>query len=204
MNSFFDEYGKNQKPKVTNNYPPKVKKQKSGCLTCLFGFLIMNIIFLLIIGGLIWGAYYFLTNFKKAEPGDYFKVDNINDPVLDCKDSLSCVQESIENCKKAKGVSDLGDFAEMELEVVGKSGTSCVVYAKILEIKELPESMSLIPSFVSDSVFKDLSMECLVPQSVYTQGIEKIGEYVKENSTESCKGSLIEMLDKLNIDLSKI
>lgn len=187
-----------------NGNVPVIKKEKSGCTGCLIGFLIMNVISLLVIGGLIWGAYYFFTNFKKVEPGDFFEVDNPDGPVIDCKDSLSCVQESIENCDKSKGISNLGDFAEIELEVVGKSGTSCVVFAKILEVKKLPESMNLVPDFVSNSIFKDLSMECLVPYSAYSQGIEKMGEYVKENSTENCKGPLMDMVDKLNIDLSKM
>ncbi len=173
---------------------------KKFLLGCLVSSLISFLISVLLIGG----AYYYFTNFKKVEPGDFFKVDNPDGPVIDCKDSLSCVQESIENCEKAKGISELGDFAEIELDIVGKSGTSCVVFAKILEIKKLPESMSLVPDFVSNSIFKDLSMECLVPYSAYSQGIEKIGEYVKENSTENCQGPLMDMVDKLNIDLSKI
>jgi len=183
--------------------PPRTRRRGgSGCSGCLMGCLISGLISLLISAVLIGGAYYFFTQLKKAEPGDYFEIDNPGGKVIECGDSLSCVEENIESCSKASGEADLGEFASVEFEVMGKSGTSCVVFAKIVDINELPEGMDMVPSFILDIILKDLSMECLIPRNIYTGGVEKIGGYISDNMVDVCEGPLFDMAEKFNVDLS--
>ena len=172
---------------------------KKFLLGCLVSSLVSFLIFLILIGG----AYYFFTNMKKTEPGSYFQVDDEGGIVSECKDSLDCLDEEVKECGKAKGITALGDFADVELEVLGKSGTSCVVFGRIIEVKEIPVEVAYLPDVVLNELFKDLSMECLVPQEIYTGGIESIGVYIGDNTVEVCKGPLFDVADKFNIDLSK-
>ena len=154
---------------------------------CIIGCLISVVVSILSLVVLALGIYYFLSYIKKAEPGDYFQVD---------KEAGLCLY--------MKEQMPLGDILDVEFEVLGKSGDSCVVFGKIIEIKELPEEAKAVPKFVLDAMLKDLTMECLVPQEVYLQGIENVGGYIGENLTTVCKGPLFDIADKLGIDLTTV
>jgi len=186
--------------------PPVVTppRGKSGGVGCLVGCLVIILVFILLVGGLIGAGYYFLSKLKKAEPGDYFEVDAKSGETTSCGSSLSCIDESLKTCSSATGEANLGEFAEVEFEVLGTSGSSCVVFVKIVDIKELPDELDLIPDFILNSMFKDLSMECLVPKTAYSRGMEYVGEYIGENMTEACKGPLFDMAEKFGIDLEDL
>lgn len=166
--------------------PPPPRRGGSGCGTgCAVGCLIMVLMTILLLALVIGGGYYLISKFKGAEPGDYFEVDNKNSKI----------------CERMEDTADLGEFAVAEFEVLGANGSDCVIFVKIVDIKELPEGMNLIPDFVLNIILKDLSIECLVPQTIYKKGIESAGEYIGKNLTEACKGPLFDMAEKYDIDL---
>lgn len=183
--------------------PPPPPSRGSGCSGCAIGCLVAILIIVLLLAGLIGGGYYFLSKLKKAEPGDYFEVDSKGTPVS-CGDSLTCIDSKLKVCASAEGETELGEFADVEFEVVGKSGTSCVIFAKIVNIRELPAGMDVIPDFILKTMFKDLSLECLVPQNIYTQGMEKVGEYIGDNMVDICKGPLFDAAEKFGVDLEDL
>lgn len=163
--------------------PPPIR---SGCgAGCAVGCLVVIIIIVLFLALIIGGGYYLLSKFKGAEPGDYFEVDN----------------EDSKICERIEDEIELGEFATAEFEVLGASGKDCVIFAKIVDIKKLPEGMDVIPDFILKMIFKDLSIECLVPQTIYKKGVESAGEYIGNNLTEACKGPLFDMAEKYDIDL---
>lgn len=180
--------------------PPQ---KKSGCSGCAIGCLVSSLVMVLILAGLIGGGYYLLSRFKKAEPGDYFNVDSRGMPIS-CEDSLTCIDNNLKMCASAEGETELGEFASVEFEVVGKSGTSCVIFAKIVDIKKLPDNLSMVPDFILNMMFKDLSMECLVSQEVYSEGIESVEKYIGDNMADVCEGPLFDAAEKFGIDLSSL
>lgn len=179
-------------------------KSKSNYVDCLVGCLVIILVSILFIGSLIGAGYYFLSKLKKAEPGDYFTVDSKSEKTDLCGFSSSCIDEKLKTCSSATGKADLGEFVEIEFEILGTSGNSCVIFAKIVDIKKLPDELDLIPDFMLNSMFKDLSMECLVPKTAYSKGMEYVGEYIGENMTEICKGPLFDMAEKFGINLEDL
>ena len=153
---------------------------------------------------LLFGAYYYFSNIKKVEPGHYFQPDNDWGVTSECEDSLDCLNEEIKECSKAKGTTTLGDLGTIELEVLGKQGSSCIVFGKMLEIKEIPVDTKMISEALIKDLFKDLSIECLIPREAYRAGIDGIGIYINEKLTEVCRGPLFDIADKFNIDLDNI
>ncbi|MDP2910658.1 MAG: hypothetical protein Q8N58_02645 [bacterium] len=171
---------------------------KSGCF---IGCLTLFLLFILITAILIGALYYFLF-LREKEPGSYFKVGSSTAKTVDCEDSFICLNDNLEKCAPAEGMADLGDFAEVALEILGISqGDSCVVYAKVIEVKKLPPGLDTIPNFIVEKMFENLSMECLVPKNVYQQGIEKAGEYIGDNIYEICRGPLFDFMDKFGIEV---
>lgn len=184
--------------------PPPPPPRRSGRGTgCAVGCLVITLIIVLFLALIIGGGYYFISKFKNAEPGDYFEVDakSKSEKAVSCGSSVSCIDDNLKTCSRATGEADLSEFAVAEFEVLGTSGKDCVIFAKIVEIKELPEGMNTIPDFVLNIIFKDLTMECLIPQIVYKKGMESVGEYIGENMTEVCEGPLFDMADKYGVDL---
>jgi len=169
---------------------------------CLVGCLIYIIVSIFILIILIGVSYYFLSRIKNSEPGNYFQVDEEAGPVEECGDSLSCIDKNLKECSRADGETDLGDFAKADFKIMGKNGSSCVVFAEISEIKKLPEGTIPIPKLILDSAFVGLSMECLVPIESYTQGIEIVGSYIGDNFTTICKGPILDMTERFGIDLT--
>ena len=185
------------------------KKGGAGCGTgCLIGCLIVVLIVLLILAGLIGTGYYFLSRMKKGEAGDYFDIDpkSKREKTIKCGDSLACLEDNLKKCAPAKGEADLGEFAETEFEVLGfaEGSDSCVIFAKITELKELPEGLDVIPNFILGKVFEDLSFECLIPEKVYQKGIEDVGEYIGDNLVEVCEGPLFDLAEKFGVDLEDL
>lgn len=183
---------------------PPPPPRRSGCGTgCAVGCLVMVLIIILFLALIVGGGYYFLSKFKNAEPGDYFEVDAKSklEKAVSCGSVSSCIDDNLKTCSRATGEAELGEFATAELEVLGTSGKDCVVFAKIVDIKKLPEGMEVIPDFILNIIFKDLSMECLIPQTIYKKGMEGIGEYIGDNMTKACKGPLFDMADKYGVDL---
>jgi len=170
---------------------------------CFIGCLVAFLVVMLILAGLIGGGYYLLSRLKKAEPGDYFEVDSKGTPVS-CGDSLTCIDSKLKVCASAEGEAVLGEFADIEFEIVGKSGTSCVIFAKIINIKELPAGMEMIPDFILKAMFKDLSMECLIPQEISIEGMEKVEKYIGDNMVDICKGPLFDVAEKFGVDLNNL
>ena len=189
-------------PIPSPSLPPK---QKSGHgISCLVGCLIVLLVFILIFAILFGMIYYFLF-LKENEPGSYFDIDSGVGKTVNCKDSLSCLEDNLKKCSPAKGKAEMGDFAEVELEILGTSGgDSCVVYAKIIEINELPPGLDIVPDFMLEKMFENLSMECLVPKEIYNQDMESIGNYIGENIYQVCKGSLFDWAERFGIDLEDI
>jgi len=186
--------------------PPAPSKGGAGCGTgCLIGCLIVVLIVLLIFGLLVGAGYYFFSNMKKGEAGDYFDIDpkSKKEKTIKCKDSLACLEDNLKKCAPAKGEAGLGEFAEAEFEILGfaEDSDSCVVFAKITELNELPEGLGLIPDFILEKVFEDLSFECLIPEKVYQKGVEDVGEYIGDNLVESCEGPLFDLAEKFGVDL---
>jgi len=189
--------------------PPPPSKGGAGCGTgCLVGCLIVVLVVLLILGILIGVGYYFLFGMKKGEAGDYFDIDpkSKKEKTVKCGDSLACLENNLKKCAPAKGEADLGEFAEAEFEVLGfaEGSDSCVVFAKIIELNELPEGLDIIPGFLLDKVFEDLSFECLIPEKVYQKGIEDVGEYIGDNLVEACKGPLFDLAERFGVDLEDL
>lgn len=183
---------------------PSPPRESSGCRTgCAIGCLTIVLIIVLFLVMVIGGGYYLMSKLKNAEPGDYFEVDvkSKSEKVVSCGSGSSCIDEILKTCSRATGEIELGEFAMAEFEVLGTSGKDCVVFAKIVDIKKLPEGMDMIPDFILNIIFKDLSMECLIPQAIYKEGMESVGDYVEENVTEICKGPLFDIADKYGIDL---
>ncbi len=195
------------KPAVAPLPPPPTKG--GGCGTgCLIGCLIVVLIFLLIIGSLIGFGWYFLSNMKKGEAGEYFDIDpkSEKEKTIKCGDSLTCLEDNLKKCAPAKGEADLGEFAQAEFEILGLAEgiNSCVVFAKITELKELPEGLDVIPDFILEKMFEDLSFECLIPEKVYQKGIEDVGEYIGDNLVEACEGPLFDLAEKFGVDLDDL
>ncbi len=169
----------------------KNKEKKSGCLLFV---LIAVLIFVLILVGVIIAAYYFLSEIKKAQPGDYFITDNEPEPVIECQ-SNDCLEEGFKSCSHVKGDIKIEDLAYLEIESIGKSGSSCVIFGRVKE---------LINSDIPNSIVKGLSLECLIPEDVYTKGLQEVGNYLNNNLTTSCKGPLFDVADKFNINLDEL
>jgi len=187
--------------------PPSPKG--GGCgKGCLIGCLIAALIALLILAGLIGTGYYFFSRMKDGEAGGYFDIDPKSEAekTIKCGDSLSCLEDNLKKCAPAKGETDLGEFAEAEFEVLGfaEGSDSCVVFAKITEVKELPEGLDAIPDFILEKMFKDLSFECLIPEKVYEKGIEDVGEYIGNNLVEACEGPLFDLAEQFGVDLEDL
>lgn len=185
------------------------KKGGAGCGTgCLIGCLIVALVALLILAGLIGTGYYFLSRMKKGEAGEYFDIDpkSKKEKTIKCGDSLTCLEDNLKKCAPAEGEADLGEFAEAEFEVLGfaEGSSSCVVFAKITELKELPEGLDVIPNFILEKMFEDLSFECLIPEKVYNKGIEDVGEYIGDNLVEACEGPLFDLAEKFGVDLEDL
>ncbi len=173
------------------------KKSRAG-LGCAIGCLIVVIIILLILGGLIGAGYYFLFVRDKGG-GKYFPINpedkaKIERPV-ECGPSFSCLDENLKKCESAQGETEMEDFAVVGFKVVGSSNSSCVVYVEVTEIKNIPQ-LEEVPSFVRKRILKNLSGECLIPQKIYTLGIEKTSEYIGENMFDICEGTLLNLLKK--------
>src|SRR4030042_3473602 len=184
---------------ATSSFLPP--KRSGRGISCLIGCLIIFLLFILITAVLSVVIYYFLF-LREKEPGSYFEVDFSTAKTVDCEGSLVCLDSNFKKCVPAKGTTDMGDFAEVELEILGVSqGDPCVVYAKVLEVKELPPGLDAIPDFIVEKMFENLSMECLVPKNVYQQGIEKAGEYIGDNIYEICRGPLLDFMDKFGIEV---
>ncbi|MBU2545509.1 zinc ribbon domain-containing protein [Patescibacteria group bacterium] len=184
--------------------PPPPPRRSSGCgAGCAVGCLVVTIIIALFLALIIGGGYYLLSRFKNAEPGDYFEVDakSKSEKAISCGSAVSCIDNNLKTCSRATGEAELGEFATAEFEVLGTSGRDCVVFAKIVDIKKLPDGMDMIPEFVLNIIFEDLTMECLIPQTVYKEGMEGVGTYIGENMTEVCKGPLFDMAEKYGVDL---
>ena len=195
-------------PRPAAPLPPS-SKGGAGCGTgCLIGCLIVVLVVLLILAGLIGTGYYFLSRIKKGEAGDYFDIDpkSKKEKTIKCGDSLTCLEDNLKKCAPAKGEADLGEFAEAEFEVLGfaEGSDSCVVFAEITELKELPEGLDVIPDFLLEKVFDDLSFECLIPEKVYQKGIEDVGEYIGDNLVEACEGPLFDLAEKFGVDLEEL
>lgn len=186
---------------MTTASSPKSKPVRIGCLV---GCLVIILVFILLVGGLIGAGYYFLSKLKGAEPGDYFTVDVQSMSVKSCGSSLSCADEELITCSSITGETDLGEFAKVEFKVLGISDKSCVIFAKIVDIKKLPSELGLVPDFILDTMFEDLSIECLIPETAYSKGIEYVGEYIGDNIVEVCKGPLFDMAEKFGIDLEDL
>lgn len=182
--------------------PPK-QKPKQG-LSCLVGCLIILLVFIFILVVLLGSLYYFIF-LRQKEPGSYFDLDPTTEERVDCEKSLSCLEDNFKKCLPAKGEAEMGDFAQVELEVLGTSGgDSCVVYAKIIEVNQVPPGLEAVPDFMLEKMFENLSMECLVPEEIYNQDMESIGNYIGENIYQVCKGSLFDWAERLGIDLENI
>lgn len=196
-------------PRPAAPLPPPPPKGGKGCgVGCAVGCLIVALVILLILAGLIGTGYYFLSKIKKGEPGEYFDIDpkSKKEKTIKCGDSLTCLEDNLKKCAPAKGEADLGEFAEAEFEILGlaEDSDSCVVFAKISELKELPEGLNVIPGFILEKVFEDLSFECLIPEKVYQKGVEDVGEYIGDNLVEACRGPLFDLAEKFGVDLEDL
>jgi len=184
--------------------PPKNSGCKKGCLIGCLAFVLVN---LLILGLLIGGGWWLINKIKAGkDPGSYFGISSASkkEKTVDCGSSAGCLETELKKCSPAEGKLDINELIKAEFQVLGISGDNadfCVIYFKITEIKEMPKNMENLPSFVLEKLLKDLSMECLVPESIYKQGIDKTGEYVGENMSKICKGSLFDIAEKFGIDL---
>lgn len=182
---------------------PVPPQRRSGCgIGCFVGCLVVVIIFLIIIAvlvGLFW--YFFL---REREPGSYFEIDNASKEaaVVECTSAL-CLENNLKTCSPAEGETDIGDFAAAEIKILGKEkgSNSCIVYVKVMELKETPEELDAIPDFILETTMNNLSLECLVPSAEYKQGVEAVGEYVSENMINACKGPLLDFIDKFGIEV---
>lgn len=174
----------------------------SGCgVGCAIGCLIIVLITLLILGALIGTGYYFLF-MRESEPGSYFDVDKKVGKTVKC-DTASCLEENLKKCAPANDETEIGEFAEVEFEILGQSGDFCVVYAEVTELKEIPSQLEVVPDFILEKLLENLTLECLIPERVYTQGIEEVGDYIGENLHAACKGPLFDLMDKFGIEIEE-
>jgi hypothetical protein len=185
-----------QEPILT---PPPVKSGcGKGCLVgCLMSFFL--VIFILVI---LIGIFYYYAFVREVKPGSYFDVDPNQPEAIEC-DSLSCLDNNLKSCIPSEGETELGEFATADIQILGTSGSSCVVYAKITKINQLPPELEDVPEFMIDKLFNNATLECLIPKTVYNEGMEELGNYIGENMHEVCDGPLFEMAEKLGIDFAK-
>jgi hypothetical protein len=178
--------------------------QSNQGISCLVGCLIVLLIFVFILAVLLGSLYYFIF-LREKEPGSYFDLDPITEETVNCEDSLSCLEDNFKECLPAKGEAEMGDFADVELEVLGTSGgDGCVVYAKIIKVNQVPPGLEPVPDFMLEKMFENLSMECLVPEEIYNQDMESIGNYIGENIYQACKGSLFDWAERFGVNLEDI
>lgn len=181
--------------------PPKGGGGSRCGVGCAIGCLIMVLITLLILGALIGTGYYFLF-MREKEPGSYFDVDKKAEKTVKC-DTASCLEENLKKCTPANGETEIGEFAEVEFEILGQSGDFCVVYVEVTELKEIPSQLEVVPGFILEKLLENLTLECLIPERVYTQGIEEVGDYIGENLQVACKGPLFDLMDKFGIEIEE-
>lgn len=182
--------------------PSQPKKSGTGCrMGCVIGCLIIVIIVFLIIAVLISVGYYFLF-VRESKTGGYFDIEDTpeSQKVVKCGDSIACLDENLKKCARAKGETEIGDFAEVDFKILGKSNSSCVIFAEVTKIKDVPSQLEILPSFMLDKVLESFSMECLIPKKVYTQGLEDTGEYIADNMFDACRGKVIDMLKKFGVE----
>ena len=182
--------------------PPQPKKGGMGCgMGCGIGCLIIAIIVFLIIAALIGVGYYFLF-VRESEVGGYFDIEDASksQKVIKCGDSVACLDENLKKCVRAKGETEIGDFAEVDLKILGKSDDSCVVYAEVTKIKDVHAPLDILPSFMLDKILESFSMECLIPKKTYTQGLEDTREYIADNMFDACRGKTIDLLKKFGVE----
>ncbi len=182
--------------------PPQPKKGGMGCgMGCGIGCLIIAIIVFLIIAALIGVGYYFLF-MRESEVGGYFDIDKASksQKVVKCDDSIACLDENLKKCVRAKGETEIGDFAEVDFKILGKSDGSCVVFAEVTKIKDIPSQLEILPSFMLDKILESFSMECLIPKRIYTQGLEDTREYIADNMFDACRGRTIDLLKNLGVE----
>lgn len=185
-------------------YPPSLpaKKGGMGCGTgCAIGCLIIAIVTFLIIAALVGVGYYFLF-MREVEEGGYFDIESESkkQKVVKCSDSIACLDENLKKCARAKGETEIGDFAEVDFKILGKSDDSCVVYAEVTKMKDIPSQLEILPSFILDRILESFSMECLIPKKVYTQGLEDTREYIADNMFDACRGTTIDLLKKFGVE----
>ena len=181
---------------------PPPKKGGMGCgMGCAIGCLIIAIIVFLIIAAIVGVGYYFLF-MRESEIGGYFDIDKASksQKVVKCGDSVACLDENLKKCARAKGETEIGDFAEVDLKILGKSDDSCVVYAEVTKIKDIPSQLDILPSFMLDKILESFSMECLIPKKTYTQGLEDTREYIADNMFDACRGKTIDLLKKFGVE----
>jgi len=189
-------------------YSPAPSPKKSGGLGCGagcgIGCLVVVIIVLLILGTLVGFGYYFLFVRDTGESGGYFDIDKDKvGKTVKCGDSIACLDTNLKECARAKGKTEIEDFAEVSFEVLGPSEDtkdSCVVFAEVDELKGSFSQLESLPSFLSDKITEDLSIECLIPEKVYTEGIEKTTEYIADNMFEVCRGKALDFLSKYGVE----
>jgi len=177
--------------------PPK---KGSGCgAGCLIGCLIVLIVFIVLIA-ILFGIFYYYLFMREVRPGSYFDVDDNQPKTVNC-DTFSCLDNNLKDCKPAKGEAELGDFATADIEILGTSGSECIVFAEITEINELPSGLDSVPEFIIEKILNSATLECSVPKKVYSQGMEELGEYIGDNMYEACDGPLFDMAEKFGVDL---
>ncbi len=193
-------------PRPSYSSAPSPKKSGGlGCgAGCGIGCLVVVIIVLLILGTLVGFGYYFLFVRDTGESGGYFDIDKDKvGKTVKCGDSIACLDTNLKECARAKGKTEIEDFAEVSFEVLGPSEDtkdSCVVFAEVDELKGSFSQLESLPSFLSDKITEDLSIECLIPEKVYTEGIEKTTEYIADNMFEVCRGKALDFLSKYGVE----
>ena len=186
-------------PSTPPHGQPVGTQKTGGGKGCMIGCLIAVIVALLILAALIGTGYYFFF-MRGREGGSYFTITQKSDKIEECGSSLPCLDQNLKDCASAQGETDLGEFAVAEFEVIGMSYDSCVVDVEIVEIKSLPPQFEKIPSFIRNRMLQSLFMECLVPEEVYTLGVEETGKYIAENMFTICEGTLLNLLKKFGIE----
>ena len=190
--------------------PPPPKSGGSGCgVGCAIGCLAVVIIFILVIALALGAVYYFLFMREGPKPGSYFDVDEESKKLktVKCDDSLTCLEQNFKKCEPAEGETELGDFTEAEIKILGTSGKNkdCIVYLEIKKIKKLPSQLEILPDFLMDKLKENMNLECSVPKNIYEKGgVEDIGEYIGDNLAKSCKGPLFDLFEKFGIDIEDI
>ncbi len=187
---------------VYQTAPPPRKKGGMGCgMGCGIGCLVIAIVAFLIIAALIGVGYYFLF-MRESEAGEYFDIEDASksQKKVKCDDSVACLDENLKKCARAEGETEIGEFAEVDLEILGKSDGSCVVYAEVTKMKDIPSQLDVIPSFMLDKILESFSMECLIPKRIYTLGEEDTREYIADNMFDACRGKTIDLLKSLGVE----